>query len=250
MVDTFDDPSVVHGGAFTTPEDTDGDGIFDFRDTDSDNDFISDTVESGLVGDLTGIDANGDGIDDGVAPDSYADTDGIISDPASELTNEDTDDTDVDYRSLNDKDWDGVADNLDADIDGDGILNSDETTFESLTIDPADLGLAVNTTDNTGSVDVSTQFGYPAGSIIVNFFNTNVNANGTFTLSEVDAPRFVITGSVPVQLGLLHGAGIPTQDAQDGLISHDGQSYTVTSPLDPQYVVNNSGDTYLSLIHI
>ena len=244
VVDTFDDPSVVHGGAFTTPEDTDGDGIFDFRDTDSDNDFISDTVESGLVGDLTGIDANGDGIDDGVAPDSYADTDGIISDPASELTNEDTDDTDVDYRSLNDKDWDGVADNLDADIDGDGILNSDETTFESLTIDPADLGLAVNTTDNTGSVDVSTQFGYPAGSIIVNFFNTNVNANGTFTLSEVDAPRFVITGSVPVQLGLLHGAGIPTQDAQDGLISHDGQSYTVTSPLDPQYVVNNSGDTY------
>ncbi len=123
VVDTFDDPSVIHGAAFTPPVDTDGDGVADFLDTDSDNDGIDDTTESGLP--LTGTDADGDGIDDGVNA-SYADPDGDVTDPINDLENgTDNDPRDADYRSVDlpDKDWDGVADIFDADQDGDGILD-------------------------------------------------------------------------------------------------------------------------------
>jgi len=92
-------------------------------DTDSDNDGLDDTTESGLV--LSGTDADRDGIDDAVNA-SYADTDGDVSDPINDLDNVDTDASDADYRSFDDQDWDGVADSMDADIDGDGILNVDE----------------------------------------------------------------------------------------------------------------------------
>ena len=97
VVDTFDDPSVDHGGAFTTPEDTDGDGTPDYLDTDSDNDGIDDTTESGL---MPGPDFDGDGIADNVAPNSYNDTDGIISDTASDLEDVDNNTSDVDFRSV------------------------------------------------------------------------------------------------------------------------------------------------------
>ena len=84
---------------------TDSDGTADFLDTDSDGDLIADTVESGLT--LSGEDLNGDGIDDAVNA-SYADPNGDIDVPISDLANVDTDATDADYRSLNDKDGDGV----------------------------------------------------------------------------------------------------------------------------------------------
>ena len=74
-LDVFD-TTPGHGGDFTTPEDTDADGTADFLDTDSDNDGLTDTTESGLP--LTGVDANGDGIDDGVNA-SYADPDGDVN---------------------------------------------------------------------------------------------------------------------------------------------------------------------------
>ena len=100
IVDTFDDGTGEHGGNFTTPEDTDGDGIADYLDTDSDNDGIDDTTESGLT---PGPDNDGDGIADNIAPDSYLDTDGIISDPLTDgfLQNSDSDPSDLDYRSIN-----------------------------------------------------------------------------------------------------------------------------------------------------
>ena len=117
------------GSEFFIPVDTDGDGVADFLDTDSDNDGVDDIVESGLP--LTGNDDDGDGIDDGVGA-SYADPDGIVNDPINDLENStDNDPRDVDYRSveLSDKDWDGVADIFDADQDGDGILDADESAL-------------------------------------------------------------------------------------------------------------------------
>ena len=169
------------------------------------------------------MDTDGDGIDDGIAPGSYADTDGIVTDPTTNLANGAGDTSEVAYREIEDKDWDGIADNFDLDADGDGILNSDETTFETMQFRPVDFGLAASSTNNTGSLDISASYGYPAGSVIVNYFNVGVTANGNaFALVAGESPRFVITGSVPVQLGVSHGSGIPTQDAQDGLISNDG----------------------------
>ena len=119
--DAFDPDS---GGQFTVPVDTDGDGTTDQLDTDSDGDDIHDTIESGLV--LSGNDADGDGIDDAVNA-SYANTDGDVDDPINNLENAtDNDPSDVDYRSVNDKDGDGVADFEDLDDDNDGILDIDE----------------------------------------------------------------------------------------------------------------------------
>ena len=97
ILDVFDS-SPGHGGDFTVPEDTDGDGDADFLDTDSDNDGTDDIIESGLT--LSGNDNNNDGIDDAVNA-SYADPDGDIDVPISDLENTtDNDPLDADYRSV------------------------------------------------------------------------------------------------------------------------------------------------------
>ena len=127
-VDDAYDITAGHGADFTPTEDTDADGTPDVLDSDSDNDGIDDIVESGQT--LSGNDANNDGIDDAVNA-SYADPDGDVDVPISDLENgTDNDTTDADYRSVNlsDKDWDGIPDDQDADADGDGILDADETT--------------------------------------------------------------------------------------------------------------------------
>jgi len=125
-VDDAYDITAGHGADFTPTEDTDADGTPDVLDSDSDNDGIDDIVESGQT--LSGNDANNDGIDDAVNA-SYADPDGDVDVPISDLENgTDNDTTDADYRSVNlsDKDWDGIPDDQDADADGDGILDVEE----------------------------------------------------------------------------------------------------------------------------
>ena len=96
VVDTFDS-STGFGGDFSTPEDTDGDGVADFLDDDSDNDGVDDIVESGLT---PGADTVGDGIADNVAPLSFADTDGIVTDPTTDLDNEAGDTSEVGFREV------------------------------------------------------------------------------------------------------------------------------------------------------
>ena len=150
IVDTFD--SVAgHGGTFTVPQDTDGDGVADYRDLDSDGDFVSDTNESGLT--LSGDDLDGDGIDDAVNA-SYLDTDGDVSDPINDLSNNDSDASDVDYRSLNDKDGDGVSDVDDLDDDNDGILDSAEGLTQTT--------LAGDSTNGVGGFDQIAGTGSPS----------------------------------------------------------------------------------------
>ncbi|OFC70464.1 choice-of-anchor L domain-containing protein [Alteromonas confluentis] len=77
--------------------DTDGDGIPDYLDTDSDNDGLTDAEEQSLVP-LSGVDRDNDGIDDAI---------------------------DVTYTFGTDSNNDGVDDNLvsTSDFDGDGLLN-------------------------------------------------------------------------------------------------------------------------------
>jgi uncharacterized repeat protein (TIGR01451 family) len=94
--------------------DTDGDGRYDFRDLDSDNDGINDVLEGGE------IDANGDGLIDG-APNPVT---GQVPGADNVVPDADGDGT-ADYRDL-DSDADGIPDieeagkdALDADHDGD-----------------------------------------------------------------------------------------------------------------------------------
>jgi len=82
------------------PQDTDADGTPDYMDTDSDNDGTNDVDESGLT--LSGTDDDGDGIDDGVNA-SYQDPDGDVNSPKDDLTNDEGDTNEADYREVTDK---------------------------------------------------------------------------------------------------------------------------------------------------
>lgn len=83
---------------FNAPVDTDLDGTPDFLDDDSDADGMLDINESGLT--LAGVDNNNDGIDDGVAPDSYADPDGVVTTTSADLANEFGDTSEVGFREV------------------------------------------------------------------------------------------------------------------------------------------------------
>ena len=185
IVDTFD--SVAgHGGTFTAPQDTDGDGVADFRDLDSDGDLVSDTNESGLT--LSGNDLDGDGIDDAVNA-SYLDTDGDVSDPINDLSNNDSDASDVDYRSVDvilaDKDGDGVADVDDLDDDNDGILDTEEGAFPPEVVD---LSNSLDGTTSSGVVVTGTLFEDAVDDASPDIFD---NDNFTFVTgaSAIDGKR-------------------------------------------------------------
>lgn len=75
---------------------TDGDVYPDFVDTESDNDRILDSVESGLS--VTGVSA-ANGMDEGVATSNdYSDVNGTVNNPGSDLAKLTTLTTEVDYR--------------------------------------------------------------------------------------------------------------------------------------------------------
>ena len=83
------------------------------------------------------------------------DTDGDVSDPINDLSNNDSDASDVDYRSLNDKDGDGVADIVDLDDDNDGILDTEEGAFPPEVVD---LSNSLDGTTSSGVVVTGTFF--------------------------------------------------------------------------------------------
>jgi hypothetical protein len=155
----------VSGGL--TPPDTDGDGIKDYLDLDSDNDALSDLLESGIT---TAIDLNNDGVIDG--PDD--DGDGIMNTvdlkasfgDQNDPLPKNTDGTDnPDYRDLDsnndsqgdilktafaalDTNGDGRID-APTDPDGDGIANNGGLDFKPTTFG----GLASPDTDGDGIPD-------------------------------------------------------------------------------------------------
>ena len=107
--------------------DSDGDGVPDFKDLDSDNDSIYDAFESGRIN----IDSNGRLV-------TGSDRNGLVSGAGNALLDTDADGV-VDNRDL-DSDNDGLADLLEArgsDSDGDGRIDQ----FDDLNGDGADDGL-------------------------------------------------------------------------------------------------------------
>ena len=115
-----------------TPENTDGTDTPDFLDLDSDNDGTSDNDE--VLIDLSGVDANMNGLDDiADAPENtnalpYLRANGSINTPSSQFANSDGNASNVDFRStpVMDSDMDGVNDDVDQDDDNDGILDTVE----------------------------------------------------------------------------------------------------------------------------
>ena len=154
--------------------DTDMDGIRDYLDLDSDNDGISDLVESGATPALIALDTNNDGtISTSESLDGGAN--GIIdafetqygANKGTTPVDSDTDDSIPDYIDL-DSDGDGIPDTIEArpsagyvtndgdvtnnDADGDGVID----IFDSNDATTADFGgtfAALEDTDTDGTPD-------------------------------------------------------------------------------------------------
>lgn len=147
-----------------TTTDTDGDGIADHLDLDSDNDGITDNVEAQATGSYTeptGIDSDGDGLDD-----AY-ETGGL---------------------SPVDTDGDGTEDYLDTDSDNDGISDAEEAGHgvSQAAID------ASGDTDGDGIKDV-------VDDVVGWDVNDLDFSGGVFTLSDTDGDVSSDgTGAVPL----------------------------------------------------
>ncbi len=101
ILDMFDSTS-GHAGNFNLPQDTDGDSTFDYLDTNSDDDNFLDNAEGGST--VSGV--------------SFADPNGSVNDPTSNLPNQTGDNSEVAYRE------DGVEIcNNSIDDDGDGAID-------------------------------------------------------------------------------------------------------------------------------
>jgi len=98
--------SVEAGPMPTIPVDTDGDGAADYREQDADGDTIPDFAEVG-ADPANPLDSDGNGVPD--FQDSSVSTGAPIADPASD-----------------DVDNDGVTNDMDLDDDNDGLLDSEE----------------------------------------------------------------------------------------------------------------------------
>ena len=120
----LDDAYEDNGNIGLVPLDTDGDGLPDYVDEDSDNDTVPDAIEGhdfdqdGVADALpTGNDTDGDGLDDGYEGNEVNDDD----------VNDELDDPQTD---LPDTDSDGIPDFRDLDDDDDGIETPDEDPNE------------------------------------------------------------------------------------------------------------------------
>ncbi|TAE10432.1 MAG: T9SS C-terminal target domain-containing protein, partial [Bacteroidetes bacterium] len=163
-------------GTSSVPVDTDGDGVADFRDLDSDNDSINDVIEGGNGGN----DANNDGLVDGTDPDgdgirSSVDTNpaGFAENPGGSVTPVDTDNN-------------GIPDYRDLDSDNDGINDIDEACGSA--------GCSALDLDNDGDVDGSADadrdgildapdsndsaFGEPVAGLPLNFLSFKATEQG------------------------------------------------------------------------
>ncbi|WP_298557567.1 Hint domain-containing protein [uncultured Aliiroseovarius sp.] len=149
------------GSTGLTAVDTDGDGIVDYLDLDSDNDGITDNVEGQSTGGYvapTGTDTDGDGIDD--AYDTTPTTGHVGS---SGLTPEDTD-------------LDGTGDYRDTDSDNDGLTDVEE----------AGHGVTQTAIDASGDADgdgikdvVDDVLGWDVN-------DADIDGSGNFTLPDTD----------------------------------------------------------------
>ncbi len=125
------DANGVNANGLFVPVDTNTDGMSDYMDTDSDGDLTLDSAESGLT---PGADTNEDGIGDGINA-SYADVNGDVNDPTTDLTNAGGF-GEVDFRNA-----------LPTAVNDNAITSSGSTVIFSVT---------GNDTDANGTIDATT----------------------------------------------------------------------------------------------
>jgi hypothetical protein len=192
-------PDYDSNGTADLPADTDGDGRYDFRDLDSDNDGINDVMEGGEP------DANGDGLIDGV-PDPVT---GQV--PGSD-------------NAVADGDGDGLADYRDLDSDGDGIPDIREAGKDALDGDGD--GDIDDPADGDGDGLPSVIDGSPAvwGDAVSGIPNLLRN-DDTTSLAGYD-PAAVFTKAYPLPAGATslqeRGGNLYPDELEGGMISAPG----------------------------
>ena len=95
---------------------------------------MGDQFESGLNGIATGLDDNMDGIDDGIAPGSYNDTDGVVSNPSTDLANTVGDTSEVAYREDLQVSDDINSTQVDTPVSGNILTNDDPGDGDTLVL--------------------------------------------------------------------------------------------------------------------
>jgi len=157
--------------------DTDGDGLADFRDPDSDGDTIPDSVEAGPVPNMP-ADTDGDGAPDFRETDSDSDTipDNVEAGPAPTAPVDTDADGTPDFQDL-DSDNDTVPDAAESpaapiaptspDMDGDGVMNDDDLDD-----------------DNDGILDTIEGPGDADGDTVANQFDLDSDNDGVFDIQE------------------------------------------------------------------
>ncbi|SIS49355.1 gliding motility-associated C-terminal domain-containing protein [Zobellia uliginosa] len=175
-----------------TPEDTDNDLIPDYLDPDSDDDGTPDSIEAGQ-GTMTDplADADNDGLNDAFDDTLGTDVNNDLDTGADGTDNvDDVDTAEVDFRSILDRDQDGIMDIVDLDDDNDGISDLDEANGVDPSADDDNDGI-VNYLDDApadplvGDVNgiVEPAFDFD-GDGIPNHFDIDADNDGIFDVYE------------------------------------------------------------------
>jgi len=167
------------------PGNSDTDAVEDWRDTDSDDDGITDQIEGNIDTDSDGtpnyrdIDSDGDGISDKTetAADFDGDSKGNYID-----TDSDGDGIDDQTEGTSDPDNDNAGNWLDTDSDGDGINDQTESTGDP---DGDSVGNWLDTdSDGDGINDQLEGTGDPDGDMIGNWLDLDSDADGISDKNE------------------------------------------------------------------
>jgi len=150
-----------------------------------------------------------------------------------------------------DTDADGIADPNDLDDDNDGIPDLVESPpllskpFKVIDHFP---GFTAGDFIDLGPVDVSSMWSLPAGSVIVEIRDASINSGGTIVAEDETDPangvgEMLLTGTVPVEVRMTHGRGLPVGD-YDGVEAFDGAAVTFTGNIDPDLVHSTIGNRH------
>jgi len=235
ILSSADSNSGVAGSPNTVPRDTDGDGVYNYLDLDSDNDGITDLAENGK-----GTDANNDGIVDGTTD---ADKDGII-DSADNNTalkgspNSTPRDTDGDgkpnYLDL-DSDNDGITDLAEngngTDTNNDGIVDGSTDADKDGILDSADSNTSVIGSPNRPSKDTDGD-GKP------NFIDLDSDNDGITDLAENPSGTGIDADNNGVLDGSADADGDGILDSADSNDALRGSPNTIPTNSDADAVPN------------
>ncbi|WP_272973379.1 DUF7507 domain-containing protein, partial [Croceibacter atlanticus] len=181
-------------GTPIVPTDTDGDGLPDYLDTDSDNDTIPDNTEgydvnmNGVADTLpTGLDSDNDGLDDAydnvnLGEDDFQDNPDNNNQFPTDFPDDDMPGGDRDWREGNDLDMDGVPDVIDIDDDNDGIIDVRESPGFDADVDGDGVPAYLDDNDNDAAVGnddglVQPEFDFD-GDGIANFQDLDSDGDG------------------------------------------------------------------------